>query len=699
MAPVKSGQTSFVPAHGATHSGMSGSEQRPTGGFSPAALIVALATLVSGLLYVAFSQELRHELADPGYKNSLIAQFFREHGLGAVRLFRPFSFSGLLLMVALALVAIGAGYLIRRALGEKRGRVELATFAVGAVTVAALLLATVLWPDGGGNLGSLQWIIAVGVIAGIAGIVVWRVDWSGSLSPFPSSYSSDETHDPGRGWAIAFLVMLIPLVIAAWWNGVDAVRGFDSLSDHLPRAARWFHLSRLSTESGELLTPYYPGNFQLIVRWLVVLGTDAYTFLPAMLASALCLVALYGICRELGQPKWTAVVVAATAASCSQLPYLSTTVEADTAMTAWLLLATLFLLRWLRTMRPPEGDDTEPGYNAASLVALGVSLGLAVGTKYSALPTAAVLVAFVAFNAWRVSGGMLPNGEKYFNARTLVVMLAEVAVPALLCCGYWFLRNAIEHHNPLYPIKTAGLPGVDLRYIIPIKPSLVGSLWKRLTYPWVQWDFATDYDDGLGAAYPAVAIVCFIAVLFRRRAPGARRWLLWAITAAAFLLWVGTGSITARFGLFPVLLTFAFVGEAWREYESVLLKAVTFASFALSVGVITYSLVVGAVYTTVMPPGKRGIPAIIDSLPPSRIFNATFAANRYPLLGADYRHEVITMFRPAEPGDVAASRPAYVLLNNKQVASFTAATPMTLVERGAAVPGGDTLSLWRVAPR
>jgi hypothetical protein len=98
-----------------------------------------------------------------------------------------------------------------------------------------------------------------------------------------------------------------------------------------------------------------------------------------------------------------------------------------------------------------------------------------------------------------------------------------------------------------------------------------------------------------------------------------------------------------------------------------------------------------------MPPGKRGIPTIIDSLPPSRIFNATFAANRYPLLGADYRHEVITMFRPAVPGDVAAVHPTYVLLNNKQVPSFTAAMPMTLVERGSAVPGGDTLSLWKVA--
>jgi hypothetical protein len=659
-------------------------------------LIVGVATLVSGLFYVLFSQELRHELSDPTYKNSLIGQFFQQHGIGAVRLFRPFSAAGFFELLVLVVVAGAAGYFTRRALGETRGRPELVTFGVGAVSIAAMLLATILWPDGRGELGSAQWIIIVGVFAALAALVAWRIDWSADLPPLSSAYPKDDAGDPGRGWAIAFLIVLVPLVIAAWWNGVDAVRGFDSLSDHLPRAARWWSLSRLSTESGELLTPYYPGNFQLLVRWLVVLKTDAYTFLPAMLSSVLCLVALYGIAREIGQPKWTAVVVAATAATCSQLPYLSTTVEADTGMTAWLLLATMFLLRWLRTMRPAEAEDTEPGYNAATLVALGVSLGLAVGTKYSALPTAAVLIAFVAFNAWRVSGGIRPNGDTYFNARTLVVMLAEVGIPMFLCCGYWFVRNAIQHHNPLYPIATAGLPGVDLRYIIPIKPSLVALTWKRLTYPWVQWDFVTDYDDGLGAAYAAVGVVCFVAVMFRHRAPGKHRWLLWFITLAAFVLWVGTGSITARFGLFPVLLTFVFVGEAWREYESVLLKVVTFASFALTAGVITYSLIVGGVYTTVVPPGRRGIPAIIDSLPPSRIFNATTAANRYPLLGADYRHEVITMFRPATPVDAALAHPAYVLMNSKQISTFTAAIPMTLVEGGAPVPGGDTLSLWRV---
>jgi len=58
---------------------------------------------------------------------------------------------------------------------------------------------------------------------------------------------------------------------------------------------------------------------------------------------------------------------------------------------------------------------------------------------------------------------------------------------------------------------------------------------------------------------------------------------------------------------------------------------------------------------------------------------------------------VITMFRQAQPRDIRGIRPSYVLLSTSQVAPFTTAVPMTLVERGPGLPGGDTLSLWRVS--
>ncbi len=657
--------------------------------------LVAAATLASGAVYVLTSQELRFELSDVRYKNTLIGQFIAGRGLGGVRLLHPVDVGGVLLLAVFVLCCVATAFAARRAFGSTRGRSTLWALGVSAAVVPALLLATILWPDGGGALGSLQILAATSLLAFVfASVVALRGD--GAFVPVSTPRSNPDERDPGRRWAWVFIALLVPLAIATWWNGIDAVRGFDSLADHLPRAARWLHVSRLSEESGELLTPYYPGNFQILVRWILVLGTDAYAFLPSFLASILALGAIYGICREIGQARWTAIVSTTTAASCSLVAYLATTVEADVVMTAFLLLAVLLLLRWLRTMRPPELGDIDPRYDAAALVGIGASLGLAVGTKYSAMPTAVVLALVVAYYAWRAAHGALASGERFFNARTVLAMLAAVAISGLACAGYWYVRNTVRHGNPLYPVSTLGLPGVDLKYIIPVKAALESSSWKRATYPWVQWDFVSVYDDGLGAVFATVALIGFAVIPFRRPARPSRRRLVWFITAAAFVLWLGTGSITARFGLFPVLLTFVFVGELWRDFESVALKLVTLVAFGVSVLVTTRSLIAGAVYTTLMPPGSRGVPSIVDSLPAARIFNATSAANRYALLGRDYRHEVITMFREAVPRDVAGIRPSYVLLAGKQVPAFTAAVPLTLIERGPAVPGVDTLSLWRV---
>ena len=284
-------------------------------------------------------------------------------------------------------------------------------------------------------------------------------------------------------------------------------------------------------------------------------------------------------------------------------------------------------------------------------------------------------------------------GNSTCNVRTFVVLIAAIAVPLVLGAGYWLLRNTVVHHNPLYPITMLGLPGVDLKTISIVKPALADSFWKRATYPWVQWQFGYPYDDALGAVFPAVALISFVAVFFRR-ARGTRRGLVWFITAASYLLWLNTGSIMARFGIFPILLTFVFVGEAWREFESLALKVVTLATFAFGVGVISYSMVFGAVYSASVAT-ESDVPTVVDRLPPSRIFNATSASNRYALLGKDYRHEVITMFRDPVPSDLTNSRAQYVLLGQKQIAAFSAAEPLQLVESGRGLYG-DTLSLWRV---
>jgi hypothetical protein len=678
--------------------------------------IVGALCALSAAAYVRWSQELYHEIGDTRYARTLVGGFLRERGLSSIYLLRPVSGEGALLLLAFVVSCALAGIALRAAatpghVRRRRGP-ELVIALLIAAIVPPLLMATVFWPDGAGRLESMPIITVTLVVALLAALVAWWRRRQVQAPPLAESEASSgdapagdansvaaiavqsETPDPGLRWAWLFLLLLVPLTLAVWWNGVDALRGFDTQSDHLPRAARWLYLARLSDESGALLTPYYPGNFLILVRWILVLGTDAYAFVPSFAAAVLCLWTLYAISRDMGQRRWTAVISAATAASCALVPYLSTTVQADTATTACLLLGVLLLLRWVRTTNRRAVSEP-PLTEQAMLLSFGASLGLAVGIKYSALPPALALFAIAAGHAWRASYQTSPAGQPYFNLRTLTVSLATIAAPALLCGGYWLLRNAVLHGNPFYPVATAGLPGVDMRVIIPIKRALVDAPWHRATYPWAQWDFGYVYDDGLGACFAAVALVGAVLVPFRKPRANSSRRLVWAITLATYALWIMTGSITARFGLLPILLSFTFVGELWQEFETPLLKLVTLGTFALSVLTTTWSLVVGAVYTSVLPPGRRGVPAVVDTLPAARIFNATSASNRYRLLGRDHRHEVITGFRAPRPGDVARSHALFVLLDQRQVPVYTAALPLTLVARGGAT-GADTLSLWRV---
>lgn len=681
---------------------------------SPRGHRVAVAALVvlSLACVLGWSRELRFELTGTSYKRELVRQFFVDLGVGGITLFRPVAPAGAVALVLWLLSCMVAGTAVRRAVRGAGDVPQLIAFVLAATTVPTLLLATLRWPDGRGTIGASSVIGTTLALAIVAWLVALRRERTHPSAAGPASNPAEAgdrrgppsaapevgiqapSQDPGRGWALAVVVALVPLVLAAWWNGVDAIRGFDSLSDHLPRAARSFRLSSLAVESGELLTPHFPGGFHILVAWMLVLRTDAYAFVPSYAAAVAALACIYHISRELGQPRWTALMSAALAATCSLVPYLATTVEADLPATAFLLFGVLLLLRWQRLPRAEASGSRVDG-DVAPLAAVGTALGLAVGTKYAVIPSALLLALVTTVMVLRRSDERMAGGRPRLNLRAFLLRLACLLGPVMLCGSFWYLRNLVEHGNPTFPVAIAGLPGVDMRFIVPVKPSLVGSMLHRASYAWVHWDFQRVYDDGLGIAFAAVALPAFAIMVFPRPPVGSRRRFVWGITFGAYVAWLGTGSITARFGLFPIMLTFVFAGELWREFESVTLKLATVVAAMLGSCLLTSLLVVGAVYTTRMPPGRRSVPAVVDRLPPTRIFNATAAANRYPLLGSDYRHEVITMFTTPRPSDLDASGATYFLLDSAQVTTFDATRRGTLAGVGLTYHGHVPLSLWR----
>jgi hypothetical protein len=89
------------------------------------------------------------------------------------------------------------------------------------------------------------------------------------------------------------------------------------------------------------------------------------------------------------------------------------------------------------------------------------------------------------------------------------------------------------------------------------------------------------------------------------------------------------------------------------------------------------------------------VPAAIDTMPAARVLNLAGQPSGYYLMGADYRHRVLTPFAYVPPQDVAATNATLLLLPADQEAQYQAVLPLELVDRFTRANWPAT-SLWRV---
>src|SRR5205814_1077413 len=162
-------------------------------------------------------------------------------------------------------------------------------------------------------------------------------------------------------------------------------------------------------------------------------------FLPTFASAALCIWALYVIGRELGQSKPIATVSALAAASLQVFVLQSVTVYSDLFVALLLLVVTALLLRWRAA-----------GCRETMLVgAMGLALGVAVGTKYSAIPASLILAVVIVWQIWRYAETTDRYGLARTDARWALRQMLVLAAAASLCSLYWYARNTIEHGNPV----------------------------------------------------------------------------------------------------------------------------------------------------------------------------------------------------------------------------------------------------------
>ena len=212
--------------------------------------------------------------------------------------------------------------------------------------------------------------------------------------------------------------------------------GVDALTFHLPNIGRWIQSGTFwrIDEFGPLHSPgHYPQNGDVVfLSTILPFDNEALVSLVGPVFVALAGLAVYALATETGAARASAVLFATVFAS---LPVISFTAydrhQTDPVMLAMWGAGAFFLLRQFRTGRRSD------------LVLSGVALGLALGTKWYGVWSAAVVIA-----VWAAAS--------LVDRRSLVSIVKRGAVLSglvLLFGGFWLLRNLVESGNPVVPVE------------------------------------------------------------------------------------------------------------------------------------------------------------------------------------------------------------------------------------------------------
>jgi hypothetical protein len=324
-------------------------------------------------------------------------------------------------------------------LSEILGAVGL--FYAGALILASLLLSLAAWflPVGGADLGD---------------------------HPGRDGGSKSGSGPAGPGTTASLLVMVLVIAGTVFSYAVTTkhafdrgIFNFDSLWYHMPFAVEMVQSHSVTgmhhTET-VFTNWFYPQNSELLHGVGVLLtGRDTLSLFTNFGWLAVAFLAAYCVGRPYGRGAVTAIA-AAILLACHTLVVRDPGAAKNDLMAAALVLASIAILveAWSRRapssqgvveLRTPRGDQnsTTPlcGWDRWALAAAGLAVGLAAGTRVTALAMAAALTLAVVVLA--PQGRRLPAAAWWF-------------LPALAGGVFWYLRNLVVAGNPIPEVESLG---------------------------------------------------------------------------------------------------------------------------------------------------------------------------------------------------------------------------------------------------
>ncbi len=360
-----------------------------------------------------------------------------------------------LLAAVILAVAVSAVRIRRRLLPEWEG-------APSHLVDAILAVALLIWLSE--LLGVMQilydWTLVAASCLLAVGVYAWtHADRDQSDGPAggvgegasPAASSREEevpsptTGPAGRHLMSLITVGVIAVVFAHWGlTAKDALdRGifnFDSLWYHMPYAvefAKTHSVTGFDHTETVLTNWFYPQNSELLHGVGILLtGRDTLSLFINFGWLAIAFLAAWCIGRPYGRGP-LCVAAAAIVLECHTLVVREPGAGKNDLVAAALILAAIAILVNAAS-RPGAGRTLPVGW---PLAAAGLAVGLAVGTKLTAVAIAAALT--VAVIALAPAGRRRAAAGWWFAA-------------ALAGGGYWYLRNLIAAGNPLPQVEHLG---------------------------------------------------------------------------------------------------------------------------------------------------------------------------------------------------------------------------------------------------
>lgn len=273
-------------------------------------------------------------------------------------------------------------------------------------------------------------------------------------------------------------VVLLGLAVAvqyAWRAAMGTFLGpldWDGLWYHITGADIWLQNGNVGHTADVIWADVYPQGQELLIAWSgAFLGTTRYSWTSNIPYLLLALTVVAALARSAGANRNYSVLAAFGFLAVPVVFLQASTSYVDVAATATALAAFQFAV----ASRAAALGAAERGESARRelyrhYAIIGIALGLAIGVKSSNLLVAALVVAVMAVQTWRVARPSADGPAAGSQVRALlrrgaatlrlgVPGMLVLGIPTMLLGSYWYLRTWIRYGNPFHPFTMLGFHG------------------------------------------------------------------------------------------------------------------------------------------------------------------------------------------------------------------------------------------------